>query len=36
VHHRDVTDGVECAIGLVPRDFADYVRETAATGVWDA
>jgi uncharacterized protein YbjT (DUF2867 family) len=31
-----VTDGVERAIGLVPRDFTDYVRETAATGVWNA
>jgi uncharacterized protein YbjT (DUF2867 family) len=31
-----VTDDVQRAIGLVPRDFGDYVRETAATGVWDA
>jgi len=30
-----LTDGVERAIGLPPRDFSDYVRETAATGVWN-
>ncbi len=28
------TDGVQCALGREPRDFADYARETAATGVW--
>jgi uncharacterized protein YbjT (DUF2867 family) len=29
-----VTDGVERALGRQPRDFADYARTTAATGVW--
>jgi uncharacterized protein YbjT (DUF2867 family) len=30
-----VTDGVARALGRPPRDFADYVRDTAATGVWN-
>jgi uncharacterized protein YbjT (DUF2867 family) len=30
------TDGVQQALGRPARDFADYARETAATGVWDA
>jgi uncharacterized protein YbjT (DUF2867 family) len=30
-----LTDGVQRALGRVPRDFADYAREAAATGVWD-
>jgi uncharacterized protein YbjT (DUF2867 family) len=29
-----VTDGVERALGRRPRDFIDYARRTAATGVW--
>ena len=29
-----VTDGVRRAIGREPRDFRDYARRTAATGVW--
>ncbi len=29
-----VADGVTRALGRAPRDFADYVRHTAATGVW--
>jgi uncharacterized protein YbjT (DUF2867 family) len=29
-----VTDGVFRALGRAPRDFAQYVRDTAATGVW--
>jgi uncharacterized protein YbjT (DUF2867 family) len=29
-----VTDGVQRVLGRAPRDFADYARETAATGVW--
>lgn len=29
-----VTDGVRRALGREPRDFRDYARETAATGVW--
>jgi uncharacterized protein YbjT (DUF2867 family) len=31
-----VTDGVQRALGREPRDFRDYVRDAAATGVWDA
>lgn len=27
-------DGVQRALGRAPRDFADYAREAAATGVW--
>jgi uncharacterized protein YbjT (DUF2867 family) len=30
-----VTDGVQRALGRPPRDFGAYVRETAATGVWN-
>ena len=30
-----VADGVERALGRPPRDFADYARATAATGVWN-
>ena len=29
-----LADGVQRALGRKPRDFADYARETAATGVW--
>lgn len=32
--NASVEDGVARALGRRPRDFADYVRETAATGVW--
>ena len=31
-----LADGVQRALGREPRDFADYVRDTAATGVWNA
>lgn len=31
-----VTDGVRRALGREPRDFSEYVRATAASGVWDA
>ncbi len=31
-----LTDGVRRALGREPKDFSDYARETAATGVWDA
>ena len=31
-----LADGVQQALGRPPRDFADYVRDTAATGVWNA
>ena len=30
-----LTEGVQHALGREPRDFADYARETAATGIWD-
>ena len=30
-----LADGVQQALGRAPRDFADYVRDTAATGVWN-
>lgn len=30
-----LSDGIKRAIGRLPRDFSDYVRQTAATGVWD-
>src|SRR5918992_6253991 len=30
-----LTDGVQRALGREPRDFADYAREAASTGVWD-
>jgi uncharacterized protein YbjT (DUF2867 family) len=30
-----LTDGVQRALGREPRDFADYAREAAATGIWD-
>ncbi|MGW4462708.1 NmrA family transcriptional regulator [Micromonospora sp. NPDC004704] len=30
------TDGVQRALGRAPRDFRDYVRDTAHTGIWDA
>jgi uncharacterized protein YbjT (DUF2867 family) len=29
-----LTDGVQRALGRPPRDFAEYARDTAATGVW--
>ncbi|MEV7190060.1 NmrA family transcriptional regulator, partial [Kitasatospora sp. NPDC093102] len=29
-------DGVQRALGREPRDFADYAREAAASGVWNA
>jgi uncharacterized protein YbjT (DUF2867 family) len=30
-----LADGVQRALGREPRDFSDYARETAASGVWD-
>jgi uncharacterized protein YbjT (DUF2867 family) len=32
--NAEATDGVQRALGREPRDFADYARQTAATGVW--
>lgn len=31
-----VTNGVQLALGREPREFSDYARRTAATGVWDS
>jgi uncharacterized protein YbjT (DUF2867 family) len=33
--NANLTDGVQRALGREPRDFADFAREAAATGVWD-
>ena len=33
--NADTTDGVRRALGREPRNFRDYARETASTGVWD-
>lgn len=33
--NASLTDGVRRALGRAPRDFADYARRTAASGVWD-
>src|SRR5215213_9481808 len=33
--NANTTDGVRLALGREPKDFADYAREAAATGVWD-
>ncbi len=33
--NASTTDGVKQALGREPRDFGDYVRATAATGVWN-
>lgn len=30
-----LTDGVQRALGRAPRDFADYARDAAASGVWN-
>lgn len=32
--NESLTDGVQRALGREPRDFADYARETAASGAW--
>jgi uncharacterized protein YbjT (DUF2867 family) len=34
-HNAWLGDGVQRALGRPPRDFADYARDAAATGVWD-
>jgi uncharacterized protein YbjT (DUF2867 family) len=34
--NASVTDGVQRALGREPKDFSDYVKTTAATGVWSA
>jgi uncharacterized protein YbjT (DUF2867 family) len=35
-HNAYLTDGVRKALDREPRDFADYVRAAAASGVWNA
>ena len=32
--NSSLTDGVQQALGRAPRDFAEYARDTAASGVW--
>jgi len=34
--NESLTDGVQRALGREPRDFADYAREAAASGAWNA
>jgi len=34
--NASLTDGVQHALGRAPRDFRDYARDAAATGVWRA
>ncbi|MFV2178431.1 NAD(P)H-binding protein [Actinomadura sp. LOL_016] len=34
--NAEAADGVRRALGREPRDFADYARETAASGIWNA
>jgi hypothetical protein len=31
-----LADGVQRSLGREPRDFSDYARNAAASGVWDA
>jgi uncharacterized protein YbjT (DUF2867 family) len=33
--NAQLADGVQQALGREPRDFGEYVRETAATGIWN-
>ena len=33
--NADTTDGVQRALGREPRDFRDYARDAAVTGVWN-
>jgi uncharacterized protein YbjT (DUF2867 family) len=34
-HNAYLADGVQRALGRPARDFSDYVRDAAATGIWD-
>jgi uncharacterized protein YbjT (DUF2867 family) len=34
--NESLADGVQRALGREPRDFSDFVRDAAASGVWDA
>jgi len=31
-----LTDGVQRALGREPKDFADYAKDVASTGLWKA
>ena len=31
-----LTDGIQRALGREPRDFGEYAREAAATGIWNS
>jgi len=33
--NANTTDGVRHALGREPKDFADFARDAAATGLWD-
>jgi hypothetical protein len=33
-HNAYLADGVQRALGRAPRDFSEYLRTAAATGVW--
>jgi hypothetical protein len=33
--NASVADGVTRTLGRAPRDFGEYVRDSAATGVWE-
>ncbi len=35
-HNASTTDGVRQVLGRAPRDFADYARDAAKAGAWDA
>ena len=34
--NSEITNDIETVLGRQPKDFLDYVKETAATGVWDS
>lgn len=34
--NESLADGVQRALGRAPRDFSDYAKRTAATGIWNA
>ena len=34
--NANLADGVQRALGRPPRDFSDYARQTAASGIWQA
>ena len=33
--NSEITNDIEYVLGRKPKDFSDYVKETAKTGVWD-